>query len=269
MLDAQHIQYHIGSRPIVNRASIQVLPGELTAILGPNGAGKSTLFRLLSGELSCKQGRITYNGQPIKGMKTRQLASLRAVMPQHSTLTFPFQAKEVVSLGLMYSRPNNPKTIVKEVMSATQTWHLKDQLYGNLSGGEKQRVQLARVLAQIWEIKAIPRYLLLDEPTSSMDIAQQHHIMQIIGQLKERNIGILAILHDLNLAANYADKALLLKQGRVLQQGTVRKVMTPENLQGVFDYPLSVQTNGPGAPIYISSLPSAATSPTNYTYKLA
>ncbi|WP_375582345.1 heme ABC transporter ATP-binding protein [Cyclobacterium xiamenense] len=269
MLDAHHIHYYIGNRSIVNRASMQVLPGELTAIIGPNGAGKSTLFRLLSGEMPCKQGKITYNGQSIQGMKSRQLASLRAVMPQHSTLTFPFQAKEVVALGLMHCRPKYPKTILKEVMSATQTWHLKDQTYGSLSGGEKQRVQLARVLAQIWEIKPIPRYLLLDEPTSSMDIAQQHHIMQIIGQLKQRNIGILAILHDLNLAANYADKALLLKQGTVLNQGSIRTVMTPENLKQVFDYPLSVQTNGPNDPIYISSLPPNATSTPNYTYKLA
>lgn len=144
----------------------------------------------------------------------------------------------------------------------------KDQLLGNLSGGEKQRVHLARVLAQIWENKSFPRYLLLDEPTSSMDIAQQHHILQLIAQLKHQNIGILTILHDLNLAANYADNVVLLKRGAILNQGPTREIMTPRNLRELFDYPIQVISEGPKKPIYISSLPAESNSLT-YTYKLA
>src|SRR5690606_40573359 len=107
------------------------------------------------------------------------------------------------------------KKLLKEVIIETHTWDLREQQYGMLSGGEKQRVQLARVLVQIWEMRPYPRYLLLDEPTSSMDIAQQHHVLQIVSRLKKRNIGVLAIVHDLNLAAAYADKVVLLKEGLV------------------------------------------------------
>jgi iron complex transport system ATP-binding protein len=269
MLDAQNLHFCIKNKPILDHANICLMAGELTVLLGPNGAGKSTLFRLLSGELVCNQGSVKYNGIPINGLKPRQLATLRAVMPQHSTMTFPYMAMEVVALGLLLSNKKHPSDTIKEVMMATQTWHLKDQLFGNLSGGEKQRVQLARVLVQIWEIKSFPRYLLLDEPTSSMDIAQQHHILEIISQLKNRNIGILTILHDLNLAANYADNVVLLKEGSLLKQGRVREIMTPENLQLVFDYPINVSSEGPDSPIYVSSLPPNKTCSRNFNYKLA
>ncbi len=268
MLEAKRIHFCIQNRPIVNQANICLRAGQLTALIGPNGAGKSTLFRLLSGELTCKHGSVTYNGLSLPQIKPKQLATLRAVMPQHSTVSFPFRAMEIVELGLLLSNQNHPPSTIREVMTATHTYHLRDQLLGNLSGGEKQRVQLARVLAQIWEIKPYPRYLLLDEPTSSMDIAQQHHILQVIAQLKKRNIGILAILHDLNLAANYADNVVLLKEGAILNQGPTREIMTPKNLNQVFDYPIQVTSEGPKAPIYISSLPAESPLIT-YTFKLA
>lgn len=268
MLEAKCIHFCIRNRPIVDQADICVKAGELTALIGPNGAGKSTLFKLLSGDLICNHGTVTYNGLRLKELKAKQLATLRAVMPQHSTVTFPFTAMEVVELGLLLSNQTYSDTTIGEVMTATHTWHLKDQMVANLSGGEMQRVQLARVLAQIWENKSYPRYLLLDEPTSSMDIAQQHHILQLVSQLKTRNIGILAILHDLNLAANYADKVVLLKQGTILYQGSTREIMTPKNLQQVFNYPIQVSTSGPDTPIYISSLPAENQSLT-YNFKLA
>jgi len=268
MLEAQNLHFCIKRRPILDQANICIKAGEFTAVIGPNGAGKSTLFKLLSGELSCQYGRITYNGNRIRDLKTTQLATLRAVMPQQSTVTFPFRALEVVELGLLLSKQSFCPTSIQEVMTATSTWHLRDQQVDNLSGGERQRVQLARVLAQIWEAKPFPRYLLLDEPTSSMDIAQQHLVLQVVSQLKRRQIGILAILHDLNLAANYADKVVLLKNGTILHQGPTEEIMTSQNLQQVFDYPIQVNSQGPHKPIFISSLPTNRTAPM-YKYKLA
>ena len=268
MLEAKGIHFCIHKKPIVDQADICVKAGEITVLIGPNGAGKSTLFRLLSGELICHHGSVTYNGRRLNQLKPKQLATLRAVMPQHSSVTFPFRAVEVVELGLLLSNQHYTASTIQEVMTATDTWHLKDQLFGNLSGGEKQRIHLARVLAQIWENKSYPRYLLLDEPTSSMDIAQQHHVLHTVAQLKKRNIGILAILHDLNLAANYADNVVLLKKGTILYQGPTRDIMTPEKLLDVFDYPIQVTSEGPKKPIYISSLPAEST-PLTYTYKLA
>ena len=240
MLKARNIHFCIRQRPIVDQAALSLQAGELLAVLGPNGAGKSTLLKILSGEISCKHGDIRYNGVSIKDYSSKALAGVRAVMPQHSTLSFPYRAMEVVELGLGCQNVSAPDELLQEVMMETQTWELRNQQYGKLSGGEKQRVQLARVLIQIWEIKPYPRYLLLDEPTSSMDIAQQHHVLQIVSKLKKRNIGVLAIVHDLNLAAAYADNVALLRDGVICCQGQTASVMTSENLAKVFDHPVKV-----------------------------
>lgn len=255
MLQAKDIHFCIQNRPIVDRASMVLRPGELTVILGPNGAGKSSLFKVLSGEQVCKDGRVSYNGRPLDQFKNRQLAQVRSVMPQHSSLNFPFSVLEVVELGLLPLGKNYGADLLQEVMKQTQTWELRDCLYGNLSGGEKQRVQLARVLTQIWEKKPFPRYLLLDEPTSSMDIALQHHVLSIIQKIKERNIGVLAILHDLNLAANYADQVILMKKGNILFQGKAESVMNTENLMQVFDHPIKVYQGDERRPTIIQSIP--------------
>ena len=255
MLQAQDIHFCIRNRPIVDRASVILLPGELTVILGPNGAGKSTLFKVLSGENQCKHGYVVYNGQELQKFTPKQLAQVRAVMPQHSSLTFPFKVEEVIELGLMSLGKSYRIGLLEEVMKVTQTWDFRDQLYGNLSGGEKQRVQLARVLIQIWEKKPFPRYLLLDEPTSSMDIALQHLVLQIIKIIKKRNIAVLAILHDLNLAAHYADKVVLMANGLIYKQGNVQETLTASNLREVFDYPIQVIPPSTEHPMIIQSIP--------------
>src|SRR5690554_2024626 len=240
MLIAKNIHFCIRQKPIVDQAEVSLQAGEFLAVLGPNGAGKSTLLKILSGEISCNKGDIGYNGISIQDYSSKALAGVRAVMPQHSTLSFPYKAMEVVELGLGCQTVSSPDELLREVMVETQTWELRDRQYGKLSGGEKQRVQLARVLIQIWEIKPYPRYLLLDEPTSSMDIAQQHHVLQIVSRLKKRNIGILAIVHDLNLAAAYADSVVLLKEGMICYQGVTASVMTSNNLETAFDHPVKV-----------------------------
>ncbi|WP_240486037.1 heme ABC transporter ATP-binding protein [Anditalea andensis] len=219
---------------------LQLNVGELKVVLGPNGAGKSSLFKILSGEATCKLGAVAYNGRNLQQYNAAHLAMVRSVMPQSSQLSFPFFAKEVVEMGLMNINNHNPTYSIQEVMLQTNTWHLKNQLYGNLSGGEKQRVQFSRALVQIWEEKPYPRYLLLDEPTSSMDISQQHQLLHLLLGLKKRNIGILVILHDLNLAALYADSLILLKEGKVIANGVKDEVLTAENLFQTFDYPIEV-----------------------------
>lgn len=255
MLQATDIHFCIQNRPIVNKASIKLLPGELTVILGPNGAGKSSLFKVLSGDIQCRHGNVLYNGKTLSAYKTSQLAQIRAVMPQHSTLSFPFTVQEVVELGLLPLKNDFKRETVREVMEETQTWHLRDCDYSVLSGGEKQRVQLSRVLVQIWEKKPYPRFLLLDEPTSSMDIALQHHVLAIIQKIKSRNIAVLAILHDLNLAANYADQVVLMKNGNVVFQGPARKTMTASKLMEVFDHPISVFEGDGHRPTVIHTVP--------------
>jgi iron complex transport system ATP-binding protein len=240
MLKANNINYWIKSRRILDNVATRLEAGELKVILGPNGAGKSSLFRILSGETVCKLGNVNYNGQNLSLYKSAQLAKVRSVMPQSSRMSFPFMAKEVVEMGLMNVHVRDAESVIAEVMTKTNTWHLKDQLLSNLSGGEQQRVQLSRALVQIWDDKPFPRYLLLDEPTSSMDISQQHQILHLIHALKKKNIGILIILHDLNLAALYADSLILLKEGRIIAQGNTKDILTSENLFKTFDYPIEV-----------------------------
>ncbi|WP_114749533.1 heme ABC transporter ATP-binding protein [Pleomorphovibrio marinus] len=255
MLEASHLHFCISNKAIVKQASFRVEAGELVALLGPNGAGKSTLFKLLSGEAVCKHGEVLYNGKNIQGYKSSQLASIRAVMPQSSQLSFPFTAKEVVEMGLTMARSSSVTQIVEEVMQLTQTFAFRNAQYHHLSGGEKQRVQLARVLTQIWEKQPYTRYLLLDEPTSSMDIAQQQHVLKIVKGLKDRNIGILAILHDLNLAASYADRVILFKNGNLFAQGITAEVMTSQHLGEVFDHPIQVITNKERGSLMIHPVP--------------
>lgn len=267
MLKASNVHFCIRQRPIVDEVSLELNPGEILAILGPNGAGKSTFFKILSGELRCKHGAIGYNGHDIHRLKSKELAAVRAVMPQHTQVNFPFTVQEVVELGLISTRAKDPSNLIHEVLEATNTFHLRDRVFNTLSGGEKQRVQLARVLVQIWETKPFPRYLLLDEPTSSLDIAQQHAVLKILKTLKSRNIGILVILHELNLAAQYADKIALLKDGAVAKAGTVEEVLEEKILAHVFDHPIQLISNPVTGGVFISS---TAHQPTyTHTFKQA
>lgn len=255
MLIASNIHYCIHQRPIVDTTEVRIAPGKLTTIIGPNGAGKSTLLKILSGDISCQHGVISYNGHNLTSLKAKDLAKIRAVMPQHSQLSFPFQAKEVVELGMIALGDKADQAIVQEVMEETQTWAFKDKLYSQLSGGEKQRIQLSRVLAQIWVDSATPRYLLLDEPTSSLDIAHQHQVLHIASRLKSKNIGVLAVLHDLNMAAAYSDHVIMLKHGKIFRAGAVEDTLTSETLQQVYEYPIQVFENQGYHGIHIQSLP--------------
>jgi iron complex transport system ATP-binding protein len=266
MLKASKVHFCIRQRPIVDEVSLELNPGEILAVLGPNGAGKSTFFKLLAGDIKCKHGEIEYNGHDIHKLKSRELAEVRAVMPQHTQVNFPFTVQEVVELGLISTKVKNPSVLIDEVLEATNTAHLKSQVFNTLSGGEKQRVQLARVLVQIWETKPFPRYLLLDEPTSSLDIAQQHAVLKILRTLKTRNIGILVILHELNLAGQYADKIALLKNGVIAKTGCVEDVLEEEILAHVFDHPIHLIPNPATGGVFVSS---ASASPSIQNIKQA
>jgi iron complex transport system ATP-binding protein len=255
MLTAYNIHFCFQKRPIVDAESLELKPGELTALIGPNGAGKSTFLKIIAGELPCQRGIVNYNGKSLKSFSAKSLAKVRAVMPQHSQLSFPFKAIEVVELGLLALGKSYVPNLLEEVMAETHTLHLKDKLYSELSGGEKQRIQLSRVLVQIWQESNEPRYLLLDEPTSSLDIAHQHQVLHLASNLKHRNIGVLAVLHDLNMAAAYADQVVAIKKGSVYKSGKTSDIMTGVLLQQIFDYPIAVSAGTDHLPPLIHSLP--------------
>lgn len=245
MLEARNLSYYAGHRPLVEDVSVIVKPGEVHAIVGANGAGKSTLLKLITGDLLPSQGEVWLNGTPLKQWKKRDRAQLRAILPQSTLLSFGFTVLEVVLMGRIphVRGKETPQdyAIAREALEATHTDHLADRIYTSLSGGEQQRVQLARVLAQIWNNETNqPRYLLLDEPTNSLDLAHQHATLVIARSFAAQGVGVLAILHDLNLVGQYADYVVMMKAGRSIASGSPEKVLEPKLIREAFNIDVMV-----------------------------
>jgi len=243
MLSVSGVTRKLGGRPVLRDLSLAVRPGEVLAVIGPNGAGKSTLLHLLSGALSAEGGEVLLDDRPLRRWPLAELARRRAVLAQDSVLGFPFRALEVVLLG---RAPHAGRTDRRGDLQAaagalqeTGAAHLADRLYPTLSGGERQRVQLARVLAQIWPGPetggAGPAcYLLLDEPTNNLDIAHQAALMATARRFAQAGCGVLAILHDPNLASLHADRICVLDRGHVAAEGTPQAVLTEAMMRSVF-----------------------------------
>lgn len=242
MLRAENISYRAGRKDILTDCSIVVRPGTFTVVAGPNGAGKTSLLKILARELTRHKGEVILNDKKITALNSRELSSLRAVLPQHTELNFPFTIEQIVGIGRYPHRTTRLRNqnIIDEVLDLTDLCAFRGRIYQTLSGGEKQRVQMARVMAQVWDDDGQPKYLLLDEPTSSLDLAQQHALLGLSKKLCERNIGIMAVLHDLNLAAQYADDVLFLKGGHTMAFGDVFATMTREIVEKTFSHPVRV-----------------------------
>jgi len=230
---------------ILDQVNCELHAGEVLALIGPNGAGKSSLLKALSGDITELSGLVVLNGRSLKDWSPTELAQQRAVMPQQVQLDFAFKVAEVVSMGWLGPDSNARWTQLVQVMADFDISHLAQRNYLTLSGGEQQRVHLARVWLQLLSTPnrstTRPGYLLLDEATSSLDLAHQHQVFKLLCALaKNQNIGVLVVLHDLNLAARYADKVLLMHQGRVMAQGLVDEVMQAEILSETFGLALDV-----------------------------
>ncbi|MFT3814687.1 MAG: heme ABC transporter ATP-binding protein [Acidovorax sp.] len=214
--------------PLLATVSATLRAGRVAAIVGPNGAGKSTLLSLLSGERAPPSGRVLLQGRALSAYRAAELARIRAVMPQDGGVAFDFTVREVVEIG-RYPHRHAPSAheaaIVERAMEATGVAHLARRGIQTLSGGERARAHLARALAQVWEPGAAPRWLLLDEPTAALDLAHQHQALRLLrAWAVEQGVGVVAVLHDLNLVLRYADDALLLAHGQA-QAGPVQEVL--------------------------------------------
>lgn len=246
MLKVSSVTAGIGGKCLLNDITLCVKPGEVLAVIGPNGAGKSTLLKTMCGDIEPERGCVRINDIDLDDWKMDELARVRGVLPQASTLSFPFTAFEVVSMGRSphrrYSDPERDEAIVRKAMALTDTEHFIARTYTTLSGGERQRVQLARVLAQIWEnIDDQPRYLLLDEPTSALDLSHQHGVLAIARRFADLSqAGVMAILHDFNLAALYADRIAVLHSGRLMAYGIPSHVLNADLIMEIFSYPVTV-----------------------------
>lgn len=245
MLEARDVSVSIGGRRIVSATNLAAAPGEVTAIVGPNGSGKTTLLKALSGDLPY-EGRIAINGHDVAATPLWKLAQMRAVLPQATALSFPFTVREIVRLGIMGGRSGavagEDGRLPDRALAAVDLEGFAGRFYQELSGGEQQRVQLARVLCQVWApvLEGAPRFLLLDEPVSSLDIKHQLIIMKIARDFAGRGGGVIAILHDLNLTAMFADNVLVMHKGRGAAAGTPREVLTDDTLERVFHVSLKV-----------------------------
>lgn len=236
MIEAKHIGLSINGKTLLNGVNLSVQPGAFTAIAGPNGAGKSSLLKILSHELTNYKGEVSINDVPASSYSVAQLSAVRAVLPQHSHVQFPFSVKQIVEMGRQHFRNSirHNHELLEEVMELTGVADWSNRNYLTLSGGEQQRVQLTRVLAQVWDQKTFPRYVLLDEPTSSLDIAQQQLIFSLVKKACERNIGVLAVVHDLNQAVQFADHLYFMRDGAVVAQGESKTVFTKPIIEETF-----------------------------------
>ncbi|WP_273783321.1 heme ABC transporter ATP-binding protein [Bartonella sp. AU15XJBT] len=245
MIEATDICVQRGKKQILSHINLQAKSGAFTIIIGPNGSGKSTFVKALSGEIPYS-GKITLNGYDVRQTKTCEMAKMRAVLPQSTTLVFPFLVHEVVGLGLSVNQITITKAelqnLIQEALERVDLSDYGNLYYHQLSGGEQARVQLARVLCQIWKptYNGIPRWMILDEPIASLDIQHQIIVMDIAKQFAHSGGGVLAVLHDLNLAAHYADNMILLKEGEIYCEGNATHVLTTQNLHDVYHCSLNV-----------------------------
>jgi len=276
MLQAHGIAVQRGERQILSDIDLSLPAGQVIGVLGANGAGKSTLLAALAGELSPSAGRITLNGRPLSAWPAAELASCRAVLPQSPSLQFDLPVATVIGMGAYpharHSRtgahPTNrhdtaqaamaeDQRILQRVLVLADVQDLYERRYRRLSGGEQQRVHLARVLYQLLLARQGHneyRVLMLDEPTASLDPRHQLHLLSAVHTLAhEENVAALVIVHDLNLAAGCCDRLLLLGQGRVAACGTPAQVLTPDTLRQVYGVEATVlpHPNQPGRPLVV------------------
>jgi len=255
MLEAQHLSLSISNFSLLQDINLQLKPGVVTAIVGPNGAGKTSLLRLLCGEAKPSSGEVIFNGIPLNQWKPKQLARILGVLPQGSPLNFPFTAREVVMMGRIPHSSGLEKDteIVDAALESVGGSYLDKRPYTQMSGGEKQRVQLARVLAQIWETDdSGDRVLILDEPTSAFDLAHQQLTLNVVKNFSQQGVSVVIVIHDLNLAAACADQLVMIDCGKIAAQGTPEAVLTTALIEKVFNVSASIGVHPKtGSPLVI------------------
>lgn len=253
LLEADNVAIAYGRHKPVDQVSLALGAGEVMVIVGPNGAGKTTLMKLLTGEIAPAEGAIRLDGELLAAIPAWKLAAQRAVMAQASRLAFPFSVAEVVRIGIDSVGRALPRgereRIIAEALAAADIGHLAGRSYQTLSGGEQQRVQFARTFAQL---KAGRRstdrqVLFLDEPVANLDLSHQIGLMQSAARLAREGVGIIAVLHDLNLAATFADRVAVMNRGRLHALGEAGAVITRSMVRDVFGVDLCREASMPGS----------------------
>lgn len=241
MLQVAGLSVQLGGRRLVSDVTLTARPGAITAIAGPNGSGKTTLLRAVTGELR-HDGSARLNGHEIARMRPRDLAAIRAVLAQSVEVAFPFTVAEVVRFGLISGLEAADAGIVERALAAVDLQGHAGRPLHLLSGGEQQRAHLARALAQVWRPGSAqgPHWLFLDEPVASLDIAHQLMVMRLARSYADAGGGVVAVMHDLNLTAMFADHMVLMQGGRLVAQGRPEEVMTDATLSAAYSCRLKV-----------------------------
>ena len=240
----------LGAQPVLVGADLEVRAGEVRALVGPNGAGKSTLLGVLTGDRRPTSGEVTVHGRPLTAWSATELALRRAVLTQDVAVAFPFTVREVVEMGRSPWRgtalEEDDDAIVAEALRATDVAHLASRTFTTLSGGERARAALSRVLAQRTQL------LLLDEPTAALDLRHQELVLALAREHAAAGGAVVVVVHDIGLAAAYADQVTVLARGRVVGDGRPEDVLTAELLTAVYEHPVEVLAHpGGGAPIIL------------------
>lgn len=237
LIEASDIVVEINGKRIVDRVTLSVAPGEIVALVGPNGAGKSTLLRALSGEIRPAVGRIAIRGSAVETLSASELAQRRAVLSQHTTVTFPFTVSEIVHMGASPSATRSDlDRLAGKVMASCDVSHLAARVMTRLSGGEQQRVHFARALLQLEtaDERYRPGILLLDEPTSSLDLKHQLSLLDTVRNFAAAGNAVIVVIHDLNLASMIAKRLLMLRDGMLFASGSPKEVVEDATLRQVF-----------------------------------
>ncbi len=243
MIRAEDVTVELDGVTVLDDVSLEVVPGEVLVLVGPNGAGKSTLLGVLSGERNPARGSVTVDGRAIGSIPSDELARLRSVLTQDNTVSFPFRVSEVVAMGRSpWARQIEGRSDVAQViaaMDAADVRHLATRRFTALSGGERARVSLARVLAQQ------AATVFLDEPTASLDLRHQEEVMRIARRLASEGRAVVVVLHDLSLASAYADRLVLVAAGHVDSVGSPSEIITAERVERVYGLAVDVhEVNG-------------------------
>ena len=248
MISARNIAVRLGGRALLDDVSLDVTPGEVLALVGPNGAGKSTLLSVLSGDRKPDSGTVTIDGRELGSIRHGELARLRAVLTQENSVSFPFRVSEVVAMGRSpWARSLESRddvAVVNEALEVTDVAHLGDRRYTTLSGGEKARVSLARVLAQHTPV------VFLDEPTAALDLRHQEDVMRVARSMAEDGRAVVVVLHDLSLAGAYSDRLALIAHGALDAIGTPSEVLTAERVERVYGLAVELRDVG-GHPVVV------------------
>lgn len=243
-LIAQQVSLFRNQRCVLDNINLTLPPGRLTALVGPNGAGKSSLLALLSGLLAPTHGRLCLDGKALSDWLPNTLAQRRAMLSQKVHLPFDFGVRDIVALGLgphgIGATTDSGRQLIDKALRQAHAWPLRQRSWLQLSGGEQQRVQLARVLAQALAPTQHPVWLLLDEPEAGLDIAHQHYVLSQAQQLARQGMGVIVVVHDLNLALRHADDVALLANGKLLRHEATERVFDSALLSEVYGIPLAL-----------------------------